>query len=329
MQKREKQLLGVVLVLGALVAGNWLYEKLSSSVNARNNEIGRLEAALKTKDLQIKQGRQASTKLTAWETRSLPSDPELARSAYSAWLRKIVGEAGFEDPNVEPPAQSTPMFLKTAGNARAARSGKQPIVYQRLPYSVRGKASLEELTKFLHTFYSAGHLHLVRSLTMTPQSSGKLEVKISIDALVIPSADRKDALSTVAGDSLAGGTFEEYRDVITKRNTFAAYKPAPPKPPEKSSKPDPAVDPARFAKVTAILTDPTLVVWIHVETTGKLFKLAEGQEFDLGEERKGKVHRIHLATRTVELQLNDEKLQVGLGQKLSEGKPMGTETAAK
>ncbi|MDZ4780791.1 MAG: hypothetical protein SGJ19_11100 [Planctomycetia bacterium] len=326
MQKREKQLMGVVVALVAVLAGNWLYGKVRSSINARTNEITRLSGDVTKKDNQIKRGKLAATKLAKYESRALPSDPELARAAYSAWLRKIVGEAGFEAPNVEPPTQATPKFLMSA-NMRTAK-GPRPIVYHRLPYSVRGKATLEELTKFLHTFYSAGHLHLVRSLTMTPQESGKLEVKITIDALVLPDADRKDALSSVPGESLAG-TFEEYRDVITKRNTFAAYKPAPPKPPEKSSKPDPAVDPARFAKVTAILTDPELVVWIHMETTGKLFKLAEGEEFDLGEERRGKVHRIHLTTRTVELQINDEKKLYGLGDKLTEGKPLGTETAAR
>lgn len=329
MQKREKQLLGVVLALGALALGSWLYGKMSSALNARKNEITRLTGDLNKKNSQITLGRQAQTKLTNYEARALPSDPELARAAYSAWLRQIVGEAGFEDPNVEPPAQSTPTFLKSTGTARGTRNGPRPIVYQRLPYTIRGTATLEQVTKFLHTFYSAGHMHLVRSMTLTPEKEGKLDVKISIDALVLPSADRKDALCTLPGESLAGKKFEDYRDVILKRNKFAAYKPEPPKPPEKSDKPDPTVDPARFAKVTAILTDPSLVVWIHVETTGKLFKLAEGQEFDLGEKRHGKVHRIHLATRTVELQLNDERLQVGLGQKLSDGKPLGNETAAR
>jgi len=327
MQKREKQLLGVVALLVALVVGNWVYGKVSSSFRARHNEISRLKLEHEKKKNQIKAGQLAAAKLAKYESRALPSDPELARAAYSAWLRKLVSDAGFVDPNVDPPAQATPKFL-TTGNARSTR-GAKPIVYQRLPYSIRGKASLEQVIKFLHAFYSAGHLHLVRSLTLTQQKDGQLEVKMSIDALVLPGADRKDVLSSVPGEALAGGSFEEYRDVITKRNTFAAYKPAPPKPPEKSSKPDPAVDPMRFAKVTAILTDPELVVWIHMESTGKLYKLAEGEEFDLGEDRRGKVNRIHLATRTVELQINDERKLFGLGDKLTEGKPVGTETASR
>lgn len=327
MRKREKQLLGVVALLGLLVAGNWLYGKVSSSFRARGNEITRLENDLKKKELQILQGRQAAAKLTKYESRALPSDPELARAVYSAWLRELAVDAGFESPTVDPPTQATPKFL-TVANARSGRDAR-PVVYQRLPYNIRGKASLEQVTKFLHAFYSAGHLQLLRSLTLAPQKEGRLEVKMSIDALVLPGADRKDVLSSVPGEALAGGSFKEYRDVITKRNTFSAYKPAPPKPAQRTSKPDPAVDPMRFAKVTAILTDPELVVWIHMESTGKLYKLAEGEAFDLGEQRRGKVNRIHLASRTVELEINDERKLYALGDKLTEGKPVGTETASR
>lgn len=329
MQKREKQLLGVVLALVALFAGKWLFSSLYGAHTLRVGQLTQVTGDGKKKDTQILMGKQAANRLAAWEKQSLPSDFEKARSVYSDWLRKLVADAGLEEPNVEP-QQSSPTLLKSAG-ARGARNGPRPVVYQRLPYTVRGKATTAQLTKFLHAFYSSGHLHLIRSLKLAPQKDDKLDVTIAIDALALPTADRTDALANLPVASLPGGTLEDYTTAITKRKVFAAYKPEPPKPVENDKpKPiDPAVDPARFAKVTAIVTDPVLVVWIHVETTGKLFKLAEGQEFDLGEDRKGKVHRIHLASRTVDVELNNERLQVALGQKLTEGKPLGSETASR
>lgn len=329
MQKREKQLLAVVAVMAALAGGYWGWNKLWTAHATRASQITQLTGDSAQKNTQILQGKQAANKLANWEKHALPSDFEKARSLYSDWLRKAIEEAGLEEPNVEP-VQSAPSYLKSAA-ARGTRSGPRPVVFQKMPYSVRGKATTEQLVKFLHAFYSSGHLHLIRMLTLTPQKGDKLDVKMSIDALALPSADRTDALAKVTVEPLPGGDVKAYTEAITKRKLFAAYTPPPPKPAtdERPKPVDPAVDPARFAKVTAIVTDPVLVVWIHVETTGKLFKLAEGQSFDLGEKRTGKVHRIHLAARTVEVELNDERFQVALGQKLTEGKPVGSETASR
>jgi hypothetical protein len=330
MQKREKQLLAVVVVMVGLLGVYWAAGSLWSAHTTRVNRITKLTSDSEKKKTEILRGKQAANRLANWEKQSLPSDFEKARSLYSDWLRKTVEEAGLKEPNVEP-VQSTPTFLKMAA-ARGARSTQRQIVYQKMPYTVRGKATSAQVTKFLHVFYTSGHLHLIRSLTLTPQKDDLLDVKLSIDALALPTADRVDALANAPIESLPGGKLEDYEKVITERKLFAAYTPpAPPKPAreEKPKTVDPAVDPARFAKVTAIVTDPVLVVWIHVETTGKLFKLAEGQEFDLGDDRRGKVHRIHLASRLVDVELNNEKFQVGLGQKLTEGKPLGAETASR
>jgi hypothetical protein len=324
MQTREKQLLGVVVGMATLVGGYWLYDSMMGAYTRRTAQIQQLNSDLKKKDNAILLGRQATNKLADWEKTSLPSDFEKARSAYSAWLRKVVEDSGIENPNVSSQA-SKPVYVRSSSTARGV---KPEVAFERVPTSVQGKATLDNLTKFLHEFYSAGHMHLIRSLTVTPDKDGKFAIKASIDALALPSADRTDTLTTVASAPLAGGKLEDYQGVIGKRNVFAAYKPEPEKKPDKPKPLDPEVDPARFTKVTGI-TDPGPVVWIKIETTGKQFKLKEGEEFDLGSDRKGKIHVIHVATRTVELQLDDERLLVGLGSTLKEGKVMGEKTAAK
>ncbi len=90
MQKREKQLLGVVLSMGVLAGGYWLYDSMTGAMNRRNTEISNLTGELAKKNTRIKMGRQAASKLDVWQKHALPSDYEKARSAYSAWLRPFV-----------------------------------------------------------------------------------------------------------------------------------------------------------------------------------------------------------------------------------------------
>ena len=175
MQKREKQLLGVVVVVGALAGGYYLYGSVMGAITRRQNEISRLEGELNSKKTQITMGRKADAKLKLWQQHSLPSDFEKARSLYSAWLRNLVQESGLGEPNVGP-ISSSAVFLKS--NTRASRSTQRKVVYQRMPYSVSGTAGHGELIKFLYEFYSSGHMHLIRSLTLTPAKDGKFDVKM-------------------------------------------------------------------------------------------------------------------------------------------------------
>ncbi len=147
--------------------------------------------------------RKANQQLKVWQAQSLPSDTEVARSLYQAWLVGLVGSAGFISPNVD---SSEPITRKG--------------LYSSLGFSVRGRATLEQLTRFLYDFYRADHLHHIESLNLTPvPRSDELDITLSIEALSLPDATRKDRLSTRASDRLASNRLADYRPVI-ERNLF-------------------------------------------------------------------------------------------------------------
>lgn len=99
------------------------------------------------------------------------------------------------------------------------------------------------------------------------------------------------------------------------------------KPPEAPSAPvvavsKPSFNLAKFAYVTAITeADGKRLVWISLRTEGRLLKLSEGEEFQIGEVTV-KVHRI--TDRDVELDapILERRLLVTLGQNIGQGRDL-------
>ena len=135
------------------------------------------------------------------------------------------------------------------------------------------------MTQFLYDFYSAGHLHQLRRLDVKPVENGRdLDVTMTIEALSLPGADRRDQLSQgerSRGSALA--KLADYTDVIVRRNLFAPYAPAP----REARRP-------RSIRASTPLSRrswrrmPTGEVWLSDRLTGKLWKLAEGDAFEVG-----------------------------------------------
>ncbi len=147
--------------------------------------------------------RKANQQLKRWQAQSLPSDPEIARSLYQAWLVGLVGRPGFISPNVD---SSEPVTRKG--------------LYSSLRFSARGRGTPEQLTRFLFDFYRADHLHHIESLNLTPvPRSDELDIALSIEALSLPDGERKDQLSTRVSDRLASDELTDYRAIV-ERNLF-------------------------------------------------------------------------------------------------------------
>ncbi len=202
----RKNALYVVLV-GILLfsAGEWtvdtiLNQPLSSLENDRDGYLRRIERSKK----ELTKARAAARQLMDYERRSLPSDPNVARSLYQAWLLQLVEHVGLKDRTVN---SSPPQ----------GRKG----LFSVITCSVRAKGSLDQLTAFLYEFYSAGHLHQIRSISMTPiQRTGELDLSITVEAAALPGADRTDTLSQERGDRLASESLLAYAP-FAQRNFFA------------------------------------------------------------------------------------------------------------
>ncbi len=235
-------------------------------------------------------------RLVQWQRRSLPSEPNVAESLYRHWLTSLAGGANFRRVSVE-------------SMGRETRRG----AYTRLSFKLQAHAGLGDVTKFLYDFYAAGHLHQIRQMDLKPlENSRDLEVGMTIDALSLPEATRKDKLSEEPGEGLKLAKLEDYRDPIVKRNLFAPYAPSAP------AKTGNNVDPAQHAFVTGFTAvNDARQVWLQDRTSGKTWQLSEGESFQIGPLR-GTVRSI-VSTREVVIELDGRLRRLRDGDNLRGG----------
>jgi hypothetical protein len=307
MKPREKLLGGIVVVLLAAVGLRFIGTRVMNEFDLRQSQIAALEKKIKEQNLIVERGKRARRTLADLEMRSLPSDLSVGSTLYQHYLVDLCDSAGLRDVNV----QST---------VPTPHGG----VYHSIQYSVAAKGSVEQFGRFMHDFYSTGHLDQVWQLTAKRvEKSDDLDLRMTIEALALPKTDRQDSLSSAPANRLTLPSWENYRGSIVPRNLFAEYTPPPPPRPNRPAEPPPPPRPPEFdvaqhAYVTAIiLVGERPQVWLNVRTTGKLMKLFEGDPVEVGDYR-GTVARI--ASQSVEFDLGGDKRQiVGLGSNLRQG----------
>jgi hypothetical protein len=306
MKKREKILL---LVTGSLVP-IWLGVYLLSGVS---NPFGHLKAErtavakeVEKKQEKVQEGKEAERRLNEWQSRALPSDPLAAKSLYQNWLYELATDAGLKGTRVEPTADK-----------------QYRDIYRRFTFSVQGRAALDDSIEFLYDFYTAGHLHQIRRMSIEPvQGSREFNLSLSVEALSLPQADRAKELADKPVERLAASDLESYREAIVDRNLFAPYTPPPVTRPEpRGPPPPPPFDHSKHTYVTGIVSvDGMPEVWIHVRTKGKSFKLHEGDRFDIG---STEATVVRIGAREVVIALDEERLLAFQGQNLGEAMPLG------
>ncbi len=292
MNRREKLLGAGVGLIAALYGGNWLYQSNYEAPFAeRRAETDRLREDIGKRELDLAKFRKASQELKQWRAQSLPSDTEVARSLYQAWLVELVGAAEFLNPNVDSSEPST-------------RKG----MYDSLSFSVRGRGTLEQLTQFLFGFYRGDHLHQIQSLSMTPvPRTDELDIAIAIEALSLADADRKDSLSKRVSESLASDNLADYQS-IADRNLFGVGG---------------SGDEADFAYLTAVIeVNGEPEAWFTLRASGKLLKLRRQQSFDIGS-----FHGVvaDISGSDVTLLCDDERWLLSVGENLMQASTLPPE----
>jgi Tfp pilus assembly protein PilO len=196
----------LVAVFGLLLlayAGDWARSLVMAPLDNLRRKQASLKKDVENRRQELAQARQAAKELADWERQSLPSDPQIARSVYQAWLLQLVSRVGLSNPSVD-------------STQPGARGG-----YYSITFSLQARGTLEKWTRWLYEFYRAGHLHQIRSLSITPiGKKEQLDVMLSIEALVLPGADRPDRLSDETSDRLAFERLEDYRPIVL-RNLFS------------------------------------------------------------------------------------------------------------
>ncbi len=215
MNPRVKQILTIIVLCSLPVFAYKLpYAWYSSLVSARTKQIDDLELTLAKQQRELERGKRSQQQIQKLEERSLPYDkenPARPRSLYQAWLLGAIAKAGLEDPKVDP--------LQT----------QDKKAYQAHGFTVSGKCTLAQLTQFLYDFYSAPHLHTIRSLRIKPakEKSKELEVTVTLEAIGLSGATDVKGLPQGQFKRLAEADVKTYVNDIVGRNLFGPPNAAP------------------------------------------------------------------------------------------------------
>ena len=301
MQKRERTLAIIVGALAAIFVLNLGYGRVRDIFTTRENKRDALQAEVDKKEQSQFLGTVARKRLQEYEKRSLPPDVSLARTLYRNWLMGLTSEA------------------KLSGQVTSQDASNRKNVYRELTFTFAGTGTLQQLTRFLYDFYSANHLHLIRSLSIKPSDDGKkLDLVIVIEALSIPSADPANKLKNEQSKRLAYESLAAYEKQVPGRDFFVAYTPPPAKTSSDVKPPEPGLDAAKHTTVSAILSNgEQLQVWMNNRTTGKLMQLSEGDKFEVGS-MKGEIKKID--PRQVEVIADGKRMMLALGEFLGDAK---------
>lgn len=298
--RRERILLLATIATLVLAAGWFFFPGLVGPPERLRRARASAAAELDRRQQRLDATVTAGVRLEAWKRRSLPSDPHTARSLYQNWLLAQLSAANLRE-------------LKVASTGDIPVAG----IYDRLVFTVNGRATAEQLTEFLHAFYAAGHLHKIRSASMMPiKDTTDLDVNLTIEALCLPGADRTDRLTDVKSDRLADAEAKRYVDVIGGRRLFSSTV----SPDAQTSKTSDIAQAVKDLTVTGTgAIDGQQQVWLRVVSTDERMRTYEGGVF-MFKKIQGKVLRV--LPRGAELEIDGRRWFVPLGESLEKAKPL-------
>ena len=304
LKKREKILVAVTVGLVVVVAlSAFIMTGDSRSDESLLSQRDRLQGELQKKESAMRAAAADAQRVAAWQRRSLPADPAVARSLYQDWLRVLCDWSGLHGLDVY-----------------SEETEPHRDIYTRIPFSIRARANLDEISAFLYAFYSAGHLQQIRRFEMQPiPNSPDLDIRVAIEALSLPDAATQDRLSREVGHGLRLSQPDAYREAISGRNFFAPYAP----PGRTIAAALPAIDFAKFAVVTGITTiDGSETVWLQdrIAGRGKVWQLKAHDQFQIAG-AKGEIRKI-TADGEVIVKFDGKLLALRVGQNLRGGREL-------
>ena len=282
---RKKLLMGVLGLIAVFYVGGWLLENLlEGPLEARRKTQVRLEKSIEKQQKSLSRARKVGKQLSVWEEQSLPSNTEVASSAYQVWLLQIIQRAGLSAQGVN---SSEPVTRKG--------------IYSLLSFSARARGTLKQLTHFLFEFYRAGHLHQIRSLSIIPiQKTGELDLTISVEAMVLPSSGRDKEFTTQTSDRLASEKLDDYMSIV-ERNLFDVGGGLDP------------TDQTVLTTVTYVDGEPE--VWFSLRGSDELLKLKKGDRLEIGQ-FSGTLAEID--DTDVIIEADDERWLLSIGENLTQ-----------
>lgn len=284
---RQQLLLGALILVGVVRAGEWLLTTaVQGPLEQRRARTTELEEEVEKLETVLAEGRRAGKQIEAWRNESLPADPETARTLYRSWLLDRVESARLQSATVD---SGSP--VNRGGGTRA------------LPFTIRARGSLDQITRFLYEFSRAAQLHRIQSLDLNPVgASGQFDVALGIEALMVPGSKRTTLNQQTEPEHLASADLAEY-DVISRRNIFGVGSTM--------------LDPRRNTYVTAITrSNGEPQVWFTLRTEDEVRKLRQGDVIAV-DGFEGTIAEI--LGRDVVIDAQGERWLLTVGDNLAEG----------
>ncbi len=295
MNRRTKLLVLLLAVVGVGVFGDQGYRRLvEEPARKLEHKSKQLEKQIESAEDVIFASGRASDDLLALEQYSLPYDAELARARYQDWLLSLVEKVRLRQPSVDA-GKPIPTSIKIAG------SRKPKEVFTRYSFSLRGRGTLQQVTKLLYEFYQGPHLHKIRTLALNPVSGGKqLDVTMGIEALGLTRCERESELSTATANRLALDDLKEYQSIV-RRNLFSSE----------------AAGALRGVKLTAVTFDRggTPGAWFSAGINARTQVLHRGDSLEIPSHH---VEVLDIQRQLVVLEVDGELVRVSLGKSIDE-----------
>lgn len=293
MTRREKMLAGAVAGTALLWGAMRGVERYRTAV-VRNEDTARIAAnELDDAEFAIQRGEMAKRRLIAWGDRSLPTEPEVAKSLYQDWVRTTLAAAGLQELQVTD---------KTFN--------RRNVNYSEISLEAKGSGTMEQLVNFLYKFYAAPHLHRISAATVVPSENGaKLAIAFTIDALTLPDSKRTNELAKGPEQKLPQAE-DAFSTSLASRNVFKPHMPGS----------DPNAGLAGGARFSGISNgDNGYILWITTENPAKTRRFRIGDKVEYGS-FTGTL--VELDRRRAVFDTANGRVEVLLDHTLGEAKPV-------
>ncbi len=293
---RQHILLAFLLLLGIFQLGDYvLNSMIQAPLEKLRNEREALQEDIEKREKLLSEARVAGKKIERWKKKSLPSDIETARSLYRNWLLEVIREAKLQN--------------ATVGSGSPA---SQYGLYRAMPFDVKARGTLLQLTNALFRFYNSDQLHEIKSLRITPVgNSGQFDISLGIEALIIPGSKRK-SLNTGKAKWLASTDPRDYA-IIARDNLFGIGVNNQ--------------DPMKMTILSAVTSrNGKPLAWITELITGRVIKVAPQASFETVA-LSGRV--IQIGQDSAIIDSGGQRMKLTIGQSFAQGTIIQPEAADK
>jgi len=283
---RQQILLGFMAMMVIFQLGDYvLNSMIQGPLENLRNEQGTLQEDIKKREKLLSEARVAGKKIELWKKKSLPTDIETARSLYRNWLLDVIRKAKLQNATV-------------GSGSPANRYG----LYRAMPFDLKARGTLLQLTNALFRFYNSDQLHEIKSLRITPVgNSGQFDISLGIEALIIPKSNRK-SLSTGKAKLLVSSDPRDYA-IIARDNIFGIGVNNQ--------------DPMKMTILSAVTSrNGKPLAWITELITGRVIKVAPQATFETVA-LSGRIVQIEQENAIIET--GGQRMKLTIGQSFAQG----------